>query len=302
MMKLLKFGYQLKLTVLADLVSFQTDKLLIGHFLGTARVVDYQLGSSLASTLRSYPTVVVSALMPAVAELSARNESGRVLEIYRRAFKYVVLMAFPLASLLLLFSGELIRVWMGVEFPQAALALRFLAVGYLFNVMGAAAGSIGAGIERPDILKRAAIFMATLNLGLSVLLIIRFGLPGVLFATTFSLISAHIYQLRILHAHLRIPMFGLWRDSIPKLLTACLLSGGAVYGLAQLWVGVDLPADRGISLALLAAKGTFFLLLYATIIFKSKYLDQSDIELLGRVPPLKPLLWVVGRTRLDIPS
>jgi O-antigen/teichoic acid export membrane protein len=285
--KLLNFGAQLKVTSMADMVCFQTDKILISHFLGMAPVTDYHLGSSAAGMLRSYPTLLVSAVTPAASELHARREAASVQEIYRRSYKYVVLAAMPLSALLFFNGRDLMQAWMGSGFPQAVLALRFFAVGYLVNVLGAAGASIGAAIDRPDLQRAAAVWMAALNVILSLLLVARFGFPGILAATTFSLIVGHLYHAFLLHANLELPLLDFWRKYLVSPLLACVAAGGVIYLLGHALVLWDWPVRRMTSLALFFARSAAFVVLYGVAVRASGYIDGFDRDILRRVPVLR---------------
>ena len=287
---LFRFGYQMKIAVFADLISFQTDKILLGHFVGMASVTDYQLGANLASMIRSYPGLVVSAAIPAATELHVRGEKSAVLEMYQRSYKYVAMAAFPVAALLIVGGHDLMRAWMNKGFPNAVLALRILAVGYLANVMGAAAASIGVAIERPDIQKRAAVLMAAMNLVLSVVLVIKFGFIGVLFGTGASLIAAHVYHLTMLNACIGASVTDLWKKSLSVPFFAGVSGGIAAYAAGQALLLAVLPDSRMTAFAFFAVKGLCLGGVYTAGIFAGTYLDKADLDLLGRVPVLGGVL------------
>ncbi len=80
--KLFNFGYKLQISRLANLVSFQTDKLLITYFLGIGGVVFYQLGSTIVMYIRQAILLFIPALIPAVSEIEAKKNNLYLRKLY----------------------------------------------------------------------------------------------------------------------------------------------------------------------------------------------------------------------------
>ena len=84
------------------MVNFQFDKILLARYIGLRSVADYDLGARLLTTTRSFPLMLLSALVPAISELDAKREIGTIRELARRSLRYLLMVATPAFAILFL--------------------------------------------------------------------------------------------------------------------------------------------------------------------------------------------------------
>ncbi|MFQ6032752.1 MAG: oligosaccharide flippase family protein, partial [Candidatus Zixiibacteriota bacterium] len=94
--ELLRFGIKLQVSRLSQLVSFQVDKLLIAYFLSVRMVTFYDLGAKITGSIRKLPLLLVSALVPASAEIFAKGDKEGLSKLYFRGSKYLFAITTPL--------------------------------------------------------------------------------------------------------------------------------------------------------------------------------------------------------------
>ncbi|MBT9151480.1 MAG: hypothetical protein DDT40_01675 [candidate division WS2 bacterium] len=288
--KLFEFGYKLQISRFAQLVSFQTDKLLITYFLGIGLVVFYQLGSSILQKVRQIPLLLVSAFVPATSEIEARSGKDSLNELYLRGSKYLIFVSTPLLFFVIINAHLIMLAWMGEGYEMAALVIQVLAVGYYANLVSGAASSVAIGVARTGFEMKYGIFMAILNLFLSIILIIKIGFIGAVIGTTISLTVASIFFMKMFHNYLGTPLSG-FIQLLYKPMIAC-----AIPALIILFLNYDFwsPAvfsGRLANLGLLAVNSIVFGGIYIAFILLSKYLDEYDKGLIkNRFPLLKYIL------------
>jgi len=187
MKKLLKFGSQLQVSRVAELVQSQFDKLLLTRFIGLSAVSLYDFASRPLGRLRALPLTAITSLVPAVSALDAVENTQRIQAAVVRATRYMVVFAFPMFAFLMCFSDEILMVWLGDSLPQSALTMRVLSVAYLINVVLGPLALVSQGMGQPQYQMRSTIVQVVLNVVLSTLFIILFGFYGAVAGTTIAM-------------------------------------------------------------------------------------------------------------------
>ena len=237
--EMFSYGAKIQVSRLASLVCFQMDKLIISRFLGIGTVSFYEVSSRLASFMRAVPLVMLSAIIPATAELGARNERGMILKTYLLASKYVAMVTIAMVAFLFIEADSVLQFWLGRGFEQSVILVQILAIGYGVNVLGGAASQTGAGIGRPEFDMRSTILLSVLNPILSVLLVRQFGAPGAAAGTCMALVCAAVYLLTTFHRnYVETPIWTLFREIHLRPLIAGILAGVAVAGFHHMLPGV----------------------------------------------------------------
>ncbi len=288
--KLFNFGYKLQISRFAQLISFQTDKFLIAYFLSIGLVTFYQLGSSITQKMRGLPLLLVSAFVPATSEIEAKREKDLLNKLYLRGSKYLILVSTPLLFFLIISAQLIMLAWMGEGFEKAALVIQVLAVGYFANLVSGAASSIAVGVARTELDMKYGIFLAILNLFLSIILIIKIGFIGAVIGTTISLTIASVFFMKMFHNYLGTPLSS-FIQLLYKPMIACAIPALIILFLNyEFWPTVAF-SGRLVHLTLLGLNSILFGGIYIAFILLSKYLDEYDKGLIkNRLPLLRYIL------------
>lgn len=278
--RLLGFGYKLQFSKAADIIAFQTDRLLLAHFLSIVSVGFYQLGSGITQQARQLPLLLVSAVLPAASDMDARREDEKLRELYLRGSKYLALASFPLFFLLVACAHFIMAAWVGPGYGGSALVVQLLACGYLANVLSGVGTSVAAAIGRPELQMRAALISAVSNIAFTLALVVPAGLPGVAAAVSVSLLLGPAWFIAKLHPALRLPGWCTLRDVAMVPLCASL-APLALLGAFNYFYSV--PPGRPAALAALVLEAGAFMTLYGFIVMKSGWLNEDDRTLLRRL-------------------
>lgn len=292
--KLFSFGYKMQVSRFANVVSFQTDKLLITYFLGIKWVVFYHLGTTIIMHIRQSLLLFVPALIPAVSEIDARNETSFLNNIYLRGSKFLISLSIPILFLLIISASLIIRTWVGEGYEKAALVIQVLTIGYFMATVTGVGGSITAGVARTDINMKFGIFMAILNLSLSILLVMTIGFIGVLLGTSLSLTIASWYFMKMFHSYLGVPIASFLQLFLKPCICS-ILPASIVLCLNIVLNYIAMSSSRWMCLSILGLNVILFGGVYIICIANSSYFNESDMRFLKeRIFSLKQLKRIIN--------
>jgi O-antigen/teichoic acid export membrane protein len=173
---------------LSGLVVFNSDNLVITHYLGASDVTPYSVAWRLTGYASMMQSLLVPALWPAFAEAYHRKDMTWVRTNYRRIMNATILAVGLTAGGIGLLGRQVIRIWAGPEaVPGAALlwSMCFWAVLVSITINQAL---LMAATQRIQLQAVTASLAAVTNLIFSIILVQRLGAMGVLIATIGSYI------------------------------------------------------------------------------------------------------------------
>ena len=147
--RLFSFGWRTQVSRLANLVTFETDVLIITLVLRDLELAGlYRIGVELANKMRQVPVVLMSALVPAAAHLDARRDEDRLRALYLRGTRYVAAVTIPLAAFTAGGAGLLMTAWQGgaIGLGMSVLVLRIISVGYVANILPGPGVAVSLGM------------------------------------------------------------------------------------------------------------------------------------------------------------
>jgi len=279
--KLIRFGLKRWLAHVEDVVTYQTDKLLIARFLSVPLVGQYQLGYSLTSRARELPALLTSAVVPAVASLEAASDRKRVVQIYVEGTRYLVAAALPLMALLFATADVVMVLWMGAEYERSALVVRLLAVAFSISATTGCLSAVAIGVGRPDFQAKAGAGQAVLNLGLSVWLIFEMGFPGVVVATVISTALSSAYIIVRFNQYLGYSVLGFCARTLLRPAGAAVLCACGLLALNAACIDIG-SLTRWKALQWLMPECAGFAMLYVALLVTSRALSWSEAKALWR--------------------
>lgn len=237
-MRLIQYAGWITLSSVAAPLLMYADRFAIGALLSVGALAYYSGPADMVNRLLVIPACLGSTLFPAFSSLDAAGAAKRLEDIYTRALKYVVMVMGPLLLLVIVFSGDILRAWLGPIFAQqSALPVRILAVAVFVNALGILAYNLLQAVGRPDL---TAIFHTVelpLHLGLVWILVSRMGITG---AAVAVLVRLSIDLGLILWASSRFSYYSLgaiFVTAMTKSFAGLVLTGGLLlagsYGLSS---------------------------------------------------------------------
>jgi len=171
---------------LAGLIVFNSDNLVIAHFINAAQVTPYTITWRLASYGSSLPALLSPALWPAYSEAFARRDMIWIRRTYRRMQRSSAVILAVVAVALFFTGKTVIRIWAGdVAVPSTLLlgCMCFWMVMYGWTVNQAC---LMGATQRVGLQAVSSLLASFANLGLSIYLIRYLGVSGVILGSILS--------------------------------------------------------------------------------------------------------------------
>lgn len=277
------FSVALQIISIGLLIQFQLDKILFGRWAGLASVAEYELAYRVVFALWTVPALLLPPLLPAVAHLHAQGDNEAVLSLFRRASRYVLAVALPLAAGIVVFSSSVLTAWLGPGHHAAAVAAATLGAVLGVNILTGVGSAIVRGTGRPGLEAEYFIVAAVLHVPLSMMLIPRLGFEGGLLALAVSGVVGSLWFVVRVHRALGLPLLQEMRALVVPPLAVAVVTG-ALGGLVAHSIAGD-SVDRVRLAAAVAAGGVVLVGTAALLLLRVRFVSLTEIRsLLGRSP------------------
>lgn len=163
----------------------QTDIIMLGYIIGTKEAGIYSVSSRIATLTIFAMTSIQSIAAPMITELYVSQKHEELQKLVSMSSTAMFVLALPVV-ILLIFAGDILLSFFGLNFTQANLSLSILASGQLVNAFTGVGGYM---MTMTGYQNKAAWIIgvsALLNIGLNWVLIPNWGIEGAAIATTIT--------------------------------------------------------------------------------------------------------------------
>ncbi len=184
--RMMQSGSEFFVLQIAGLVAFNSDNLVVTHYLGPAQVAPYSVAWRLAGYASVAQTMILPALWPAFSEAFARGDLQWVRSTFRRT-TWLTLGTALAFCLVFAFGGRtIIRIWASsAAVPTQGLML-LMCVWILISTFMSNTATVLVAKGKTRLQAWCSLGAAALNLTLSIYWVQRIGAPGVILATIVS--------------------------------------------------------------------------------------------------------------------
>ena len=192
---ILRESLPLALTVVFTVIYFKIDVVMLSIIRGdNSEIGWYSAAMRLIELMGVVPALIVSALFPIVSGLH-KESIDSLRKVYQTSFRYLIMIALPVAVGTLLLSGHLIYTIYGDEYVKTVPALKILSLALIFIFVNYILMNILVAVNRQmtnAIMAGTCVFV---NIALNVCLIPRYGYLGAGTATVITEIVLFILGL-----------------------------------------------------------------------------------------------------------
>jgi len=166
-------------------LSFETDSMVIGAFIGVGSIPQFTIANSFIIYLMELVIAIAAVVMPTAARLQAQGKPRELRDIFLTWSKIALSITIMVGIFLLVLGPRFIAWWVGPEFERpAGQVLQILMLSYLiFLPVRGVALPILMGLGKPRLPTIGFLVAGVVNLGLSIVLARPLGLAGVALGT-----------------------------------------------------------------------------------------------------------------------
>jgi len=278
--KIFSFSMYVLLLSAGARLSFETDALVIGAFIGVGAIPYYAVANSLVVYLMEFTIAIAAVVAPMATRLNTEGRRAELAEVFLKWSKVSLSLSLMAGLFLCVLGPRFIAWWIGPSFEEpSGIVLEILMISSLaFLPVRGVALPVLMGLGKPRTPTIAFAFAGALNLVLSILLARPMGLAGVALGTAIPNLLFAAVVLVVACRELQIPVATYVRYVVPR---AAL---GALPPLALLvWfkVGAGVQNLGGLVIA-----GVAMLALFGATWILFVYRDDPYVDLspaLGRL-------------------
>jgi O-antigen/teichoic acid export membrane protein len=191
--RLLHYGKWVSGARLLAWVSLSADNAVVGRFLGTAALGEYQLAFRVGEIgVVTFTRAVVQVALPALTRLQGSAQLGRG---FRALFRLVLAANCAFALAVLLWAGPVLAWLLGPGWQPAVSVLRILVVAMVFRGVVVIAGELFHAARRPSITLRVNAVRLAVMLATIFPLLYRYGMEGVAVSVLLASVAAAAVSL-----------------------------------------------------------------------------------------------------------
>jgi O-antigen/teichoic acid export membrane protein len=193
---LFSFGFKSFALGITQRISYNTDAIVIGAFLGPGLVPFFIIPANLIIRLNNLINSITVGFMPFFSELHAKGEDKKSLEVYLAFSRYIAGIGTFFFLSILFIGPSFIKIWIGSEFMEkGTIVLYLLTFSYLLRKLHPLTGRLLTSMGRHGILAKIGAIISGTNIILSIIFVNYFGIIGVALGTLVPLILFEPYTL-----------------------------------------------------------------------------------------------------------
>lgn len=168
---------------LAKQLRFNIQNVVISGFMGLSPVTHYSIGSRIAGYYNLFVTEAISSMKPVFSSLEGQGAFGELREKYLFSVKLNTILAVFIGGSILMYGKAFILRWMGSGYLDSFHVLAVLTLAMFCNSLQIPPATLLYGISKHKVYSFIVIAEGLANLGLSLILVKRYGIIGVALGT-----------------------------------------------------------------------------------------------------------------------
>ncbi len=177
--ELLGFGGWVTVTQVISPIIVYIDRFFIGALLSLTAVAYYAVPQEAVTRMLTIPLGLSLTLFPVLSGKHVEASAEVLDAMYVRSLRFLFFAMIPCALFLLLFSHDILRIWVGREFADnSSVVFQILSLGLLFNSLAQIPVTALHAGGRPDLTAKINLAELPIACVLNYVLIRRFGIVG----------------------------------------------------------------------------------------------------------------------------
>jgi O-antigen/teichoic acid export membrane protein len=263
------YGFPLSIATIIGTVQTQFYGFILPIFVAPDLMGNYGIANTFVVLIAFFATPVSTMLFPAFSKLDPQKDRETLRNVFQYSIKYASLLVVPAATVVMALAKPGVSI-LFPKYPTAPLLLALLAINYLYVAFGSLSiGNLINGQGQTRFNLKLSLITFGIGFPLSIVLISRFGILGLIVTTLTTGIPSLVVALRWLKKQYGVTVD--WASS-----AKILLSGGTASAITYTVI-TQLAFSN---LVALVAGALVFLFTFLTAIILTGAITRSDIDTL----------------------
>jgi len=250
---LLKECLPLALTSVIIIIYYRIDVIMLSMMNGDDAVGIYSAAYQLCDPFSLITYALMMSLFPLMSGYFKTSED-KLIRTYTLAFRYLVIIALPVAMGTMFVADKVILLVYGAPFADSSSVLQILIWAVMFGMVQPVFSNVLVAIDRQKLIMLSTAFCAAVNIVLNFILIPVMSYNGAAIATVATTIVFLVSTFYFVSKHLQIiPV----HKTLAKPVIGVLVMSGSIYYLADLSLFILVPLAAGVYLVTLLVLRTF---------------------------------------------
>ena len=200
----MKYGLPLFFACVFGFILSWTDNLIIARHLGSLELGVYSIAYSIGYYILLIPSSFTGIFMPILGETFTLNKNNFI-KIFKTIRNLVFSLAVFIGFILIFFSNDLINILYGFEYARGTISILILTTFFIFSTYFYFYGFILLINKNTIFTFYTQMIFAIFNIILSLLLIQKFNIEGIAFASGLSFFLFNFVQFIKINKTIKIP-------------------------------------------------------------------------------------------------
>ena len=192
---LLRYTLWVLLSMVANRLFYYIDSLVIGIFRSSREISFYYSAWKIVEIVRGVGLALIPFFLPLASEMEAAKEERKIPLLFFQGMRLITLFTFPMIAYFSVLGDRFLLLWVGPEFLAYYPLIPILLLPQAGILTFLPSSSICFGIDRHRPFILYSLLSSLLNLTVSLLLVKPFGIWGVAWGTTVTLLLCFLFDL-----------------------------------------------------------------------------------------------------------
>lgn len=183
-----KSAIPLMLSVGLIVANMNIDVVMVGVLANEEEAGQYRVASRLAAFVPFFLFAVNNAVAPRISALHTKGDTQKLQNILTMVARVTFILTLPVALLLFVFGQNILGLFFGASFTEAAISLSILVVANSFSVLMGQVGQVMSLTGHEKYSAYAVLASLIVNVSLNYILVPKLGMNGAAIATGVSIV------------------------------------------------------------------------------------------------------------------
>jgi len=269
------YSFFVFLGIITDQIYWRTDNILLGIFTSTNDIAVYSISQSIISYFKSIASSFTAVFLPKLTNMSFNNKNNNIISFFKKASRYQFVIISMIVANFIFLGKDFLTLWVGKEFIDAYKYTLVLMIPLTIPLFQTTGYQILYAQNKHKIRSIVYLFIAIINILVSIYLINTIGVVGAAYGTAIAMFLGNVLFMNYYYKiSLGLNIYKFFRDVCFKTILAIIPTLIILFVLNQFLTEVSL---LNFIIKGLVANIPFLLLIYSFV------LSEKDKETINSI-------------------